>query len=312
MGIRFVDSVLCYFVLFVILFGIVAGNLGSNKNCILKTRKKYIIPSEAAMNEEITAAANALRERVDREYVMTSRDGIELHGYLIKAGEESDRYIFCCHSYNSKLAGFEFGETAPIWLSRGYNVFLVDHRAHGSSGGKFISFGQYESDDCIDWLYFMRNEFGENIKIALIGQSMGGAIVLMMSAKERLPDNVRCVISDCGYTCFYNTLWNLLPLPKWLRSPTLWPMNRYLDIFHHIDMKKSDALGAVKKARVPILFLNGAKDSYVPLWMGDRLYDACTAEKDRVIFPNATHIKNHAYYPAEYEKAVTGFAGKYF
>ncbi len=311
MVVRIIDMVLCWGTLFCILFGIVSGNIGANGNIILKTRKKYVIPSEGKMNEQIFAEGMALKSQVDREYEIVNRGGIKLHGYLICAEGGSDRYIFCSHSYHSRLAGFEFGETAPIWLKRGYNVFLVDHRAHGSSGGKFISFGQYESEDCLEWLEFMRKEFGEHIRIALVGQSMGAATVLMMSGKKQLPPNVRCIISDSAYICFYTELWHLLPLPKWSRSVILWPMDRYLDLFHHIRMKDSDALDAVKRARVPILFIHGAKDNFVPLWMNKQLYEACSSEKARIVFPDATHIKSHAYDPVQYEQVVTWFADKY-
>ncbi len=208
--IRTLVHILIRFVIFVILFAIVTGNIASNKGIHLKTLKKYVIPSEQAMNEKITASGNALKEKVDKEYTIKSRDGKTLHGYLIRPSsygteEEAasrtgpDRYIFCSHSYRSKLAGFEFAEIVPIWLERGYSVFLVDHRAHGSSKGWMISFAQHESDDCIDWLNFMKREFGEDIHIALQGQSMGAATVLMMSGKETLPDNVKCIMSDSGY-----------------------------------------------------------------------------------------------------------------
>ncbi len=310
-AVRFTDFVLCFFVLFLFLFGIVAGNIGSNRYIRMKTRRKYVIPSEQTINDRIAEEGNRLREKVDREYIITNRDGIRLHGYLIRAAGNDGRYIFCSHSYRSRLGGFEFAETVPIWLSRGYNVFLVDHRAHGSSEGKFISFGQYESDDCIEWLNFMIKEFGDDISIALIGQSMGASTVLMMSGKESLPGNVRCIISDSGYIDFYSELWKLLPLPKWLRGPTLWPMDRYLDIVHHIRMRDSDALDAVAKARVPILFIHGTKDNFVPLWMNEELYEACASEKERIVFPEATHIKSYDYYPEQYEQAVTTFVGRH-
>ncbi len=308
---RFIVRFVCGFILFVIVFGIVTGHIASDRRLVLRTLKKYVNLSEKDMNEQITASADALRERVDREYILTNRDGFELHGYLVRSAAESGNFVFCSHSYRSRMAGFEFGETADIWLSRGYNVFLVDHRAHGKSGGCLISFGQHESDDCIEWINFMREEFGEDIRIALLGQSMGATTVLMMSGKENLPDNVRCVISDSGYTDFYTELWGLLPLPKWLRGPVLWPMDRYLGIVNGINMKKSDALDAVKQARVPILFLHGEKDKFVSLRMNEELFDACSGEKERVVFPDATHIKCHAYYPEQYEQAVTGFAEKY-
>ncbi len=320
--IRVVINVFIVFVIFVIVFGIISGNIGSNRRIVLKPLKKYVNPSETEMKERILADGNALKEKVDGEYTIRSRDGKMLHGYLIRPDDlqvtdqdslsaESGRYIFCCHSYRSQLGGFEYGQIAAIWLERGYSVFLVDHRAHGKSEGVMISYAQHESDDCIDWLNFMRQEFGQDIRVALQGQSMGAATVLMMAGKETLPDNVKCIISDSGYTNFYEELWNLLPLPRWFRDITLWPMDHYLKIFHHIDMRATDALDAVKKANVPILFLHGEKDRMVPLWMNEKLYQACGSEKERVVFPDATHIMSSSYYPEQYEQAVTSFAAKY-
>ncbi len=303
----------------IMLFGFVSCDIGANRYVVLPPTKKYINSSEAGMEKAISDAADTLRSRVTCEYTRKNSEGIYLRGYLVRPDESRgepppspDRYIFCIHSYRSEMCAFEFGEAASVWLSRGYNLFLIDHRAHGESSGKWISFGQHESVDCIEWLSFMRNEFGENIQVSLWGQSMGASIVLLMSGMKSLPENVRCVISDSGYTRFYEELWNLLPLPNWLRTVTMCPMQLYLRAFYHVDMKASDALAAVRQARVPILFIHGVNDLTVPLWMNDQLWEACTGEKERVVFETATHIKSHLYDPELYEMSVTRFVEKHF
>ncbi len=311
MAVMIIIIILCVIAIVVVLTGVIMGGYASKRGMVLKSLNKYVLASEKEMEERIDECGNALRERVDREYVLTSRDGIELHGYLVRAASPSNKYVLCSHSYRSRLAAFEFGEVAPVWLSRGYNVFLVDHRAHGKSGGEYISFGQYESVDCVDWLNFMRREFGEDILIALHGQSMGAATVMIMSGMEELPANVKCIIEDSGYTTFYAQLRLMMPGPQWFRTILLWPMTVYLRIFHRIDIKKADALAAVRKARVPILFVHGAADAFVPPWMNEKLFNACTGEKERLICPNATHIKSIDYDPELYKQTVTAFAEKY-
>ena len=54
----------------------------------------------------------------------------------------------------------------------GHNVLLVDHRAAGYSDGNVITFGAKESKDCLQWVDFLINKFGSDVKIFLTGISM--------------------------------------------------------------------------------------------------------------------------------------------
>lgn len=91
------------------------------------------------------------------------------------------------------MAGF-----VKKFYDRGFNVLAVDARAHGESEGTKIGMGWPERMDVIEWIKLILS-WDPDARIILHGVSMGAATVLMASG-ETLPDNVKAVIADCGYT----------------------------------------------------------------------------------------------------------------
>lgn len=248
------------------------------------------------------------KELVSREYEIMSKEGFPLHGYLIRSKKPSNVYVFYSHGYRSPDGGMEFGCLYPMWENYDYNCFFVDHRGHGKSGGNHISFGLHESEDNMEWLTFMKKEFGEDIQIILHGQSMGAATVLMMSDKE-LPNQVKCIVADCGYACYFDEALHILQFPG--NRLVLEVANLYLRLVHNIDMKKAKPVEAVAHSIKPILFTHGGKDSFVPTYMGKLNYDSCISEKEFHVFPEAEHATSLLVYPDEYANCVGKFIHKF-
>ncbi|MCH0373636.1 hypothetical protein KEL17_08670, partial [Enterococcus faecium] len=66
-----------------------------------------------------------------------------------------------------------------------------------NSGGDYVTYGQYESDDV---LYWINQEVRErpSQKILLYGGSMGAATMMSVLAKD-IPVNVKGIIENCGF-----------------------------------------------------------------------------------------------------------------
>lgn len=245
------------------------------------------------------------------EFVMTARDGKKLYSYLIPCEKDSDVYVLCAHGYRGTRYG-DFGAQAQFYHSLGFNVILIDQRAMGKSEGETIGFGYLEYADCIEWLNFYIEKFGKNIKFIVAGISMGGATVCMMSGSADLPLNVKCIISDCAYTSAVDELKYCLKhyinFPGALIVPVVNAANKVVSGY---SFKSADPLSGVKNARVPMLFIHGKADDFVPTEMVYKLYDACTAQKDLLIVDNAVHAQSYFESTAEYREKVKEFLDKY-
>ncbi|MCQ2497526.1 MAG: alpha/beta hydrolase [Lachnospiraceae bacterium] len=119
-----------------------------------------------------------------------SFDKLKLKGLLIQAEPKSEcneeqnseslaepKVAICVHGYRS-FGLYDIGPKAKLLRDAGYNLLIVDNRAHGMSEGKYIGFGNPDSYDIMKWCEFIKDRFGDNVEILLAGLSMGAATVL--------------------------------------------------------------------------------------------------------------------------------------
>ena len=130
---------------------------------------------------------------------ITSKDGLKLHAYYFPAENPTGKILLGIHGYKS-YARREYAPFMRFYRSLGFDLFLVDDRAHGLSEGKYIGMGNIDRFDCIDWAKYIVNRFGEDIQILLQGVSMGGATVVSASGEADLPKQVFGIVADCPYT----------------------------------------------------------------------------------------------------------------
>ncbi len=266
------------------------------------------LPEDNSVNEKKIAW---FYNQVLNEYEITNEKGFKLKAYLLPADNESDVYVFCSHGYRGNGRS-EFQNMAKFYHEKGYNLFIVDHQAAGESDGTYIGFGYHECKDCFRWLDFMRNEFGKNIQIILHGVSMGCATVTMMSGNDRLPANVKFTVADCGYTSAMNEFLHNVNSVKFIALPVMAVANKFNKLISGYDFNDANPLEAVKTAKVPMLFIHGSIDDFVPTKMVYELYNNCSADdKDILIVEGASHAESYPVDSASYEAKINKFADKY-
>lgn len=250
------------------------------------------------------------KQALDDFEIINAR-GFKLKGYLLPSEKPSKVFVFCSHGYRNCGTG-EFHCMAKFYHDKGWNVFLVDHQAAGTSEGKYIGFGYHEYRDCLQWLDFLKVHFGNDIQIVLHGVSMGSATVMLMSGSGRLPENVKFIVADCGYTSAYD---QFVHNAKGMHIPAF-PLIHSANFFNRLisgyDFKDANPLEAVRRATVPMIFIHGANDDFVPTHMVNELYNACSSEnKELLIVEGAAHAESYPTDSASYENIINCFAEKF-
>ncbi len=241
---------------------------------------------------------------------MISERGERLRGYCLKADKPSDVYFFGIHGYRGSAKG-EFCYIAKYYHDMGFNIFLVDHQASGESDGTYITFGHYEHQNCMKWLDYMLEAFGKDISIILHGVSMGSATVMLMTGDENLPSNVKFTVADCGYTSMYNQFHHNLGGSN-LAKPVLSILSEINRLALGFKFKDVSPIDAVKNAKIPMLFIHGDSDDFVPYFMMDELYDACASEyKDKITITGAGHAMSYVIDTPKYEAKLNEFIDKF-
>ena len=222
-----------------------------------------------------------------KEAVVTSYDGLRLFGKCYIASADAP-WLIMLHGYRSGAerdfcGGLKFG------IDSGFNVLLVDQRAHGKSEGKCLTFGIKERYDCLTWINYVISRAGGSCKIALYGMSMGAATVLMAAGSE-LPKNVACIVADCGYTSPKAIIKKVIREMHYPVFPTFALVRLGGMLFGGFDIEEYSAVQAMEKCDIPVLFIHGDDDRFVPCDMGRENHRHCRAEgKKLLIVPNAGH-----------------------
>lgn len=253
----------------------------------------------------------AMLERPHSDVWQTSFDGLRLHATYFPAVEKQERtkMVICFHGYTSQGMSDYIG-LSDYYQKRGFAMLLPDARAHGASEGEYIGFGCLDRQDALGWIRWAIEELGEETEILLHGTSMGAATLLMLSGLS-LPEQVKGIVSDCGFTSpkevFTHVLHSMYHLPAFPLIQGADLVNRKLAGY---GMDECNAKREVEKAKVPILFIHGEADTFVPCSMCDEIYEHCASPKSRLIVAGAAHAESYYKDMENYERALTEFIGQ--
>ena len=230
--------------------------------------------------EDMIGWTKEIRAMSREDVSITSRDGLTLRGYYYEYSKDAPVEILF-HGYRGNAERDLCGAVHRCF-NLGRSALIVDHRASGRSDGHVITFGIKERLDALLWVDFAIKKFGGDVKLIITGISMGAATV-MMTLGENLPKNVISALADCGYTSPEEIIKKVLRdlhLPAWLFYPFIKLGAR---VFGGFDLEEASAIEGVKKCKIPIIFIHGSADGFVPCDMSRKLYELCRAPKKKLV-----------------------------
>ncbi len=258
--------------------------------------------------KQIQAGDHWLKAHKTVDLWTKSHDGLKLHAHWI-AVDDPKGTVLLAHGYRSTKL-LDFSMIYELYHNLGMNLLLIDQRSHGRSDGKYITFGVLESRDVQAWVKFHNTHFG-NHPMLLSGLSMGASTVLYLADRD-LPENVKGIIADCGFTSpkeivakvFKDTM-------HFGAGPFLWAADLFARLLAGFSFYERDTRKCLQKSRLPIMLIHGAGDDFVPCHMTEEAYAACTSTKEMLLVENAGHGTSYLYDTPGYRKRVMEFMRKY-
>lgn len=245
-----------------------------------------------------------------KDTVIINREGKQLHAYYAAASQPTAKTAVIVHGYTDNAARImQIGYMYHHDLN--YNILLPDLLNHGLSEGKAIQMGWKDRLDVLQWMDIASRIYGDSIRMVVHGISMGASTTMMVSGEPQ-KEYVKCFVEDCGYTSvwdeFSQELQEQFGLPEF---PLLHTASWLCKQIYGWSFKEASALNQVKKCNLPMLFIHGDADTYVPTWMVYPLYEAKTEPKERWIVPGAAHALSYKENKEEYTAKVKTFTDKY-
>lgn len=274
-------------------------------------------PDEATNREFFVTEANFVRNKEDTEWffaqnpeelTIESFDGLKLVAYNLRREHAKGTFVMM-HGYHSAPLR-EFATLARFYYGLGYNIVLPYQRTHGESEGTYITFGVKERFDLRDWILAANEMYGTEQPIFLEGISMGCATVVMSLGLE-LPGNVRAAVADCGFTTPHDIIWKVLKNDKKLPLPRLIMIfgNFMANVLAGFDFNEYSTLTALNGNTIPVLFIHGTADTFVPVEMTLANFQYCTARKKLFLVEDAPHAISYFIDEKGYKEKVVDFCG---
>ncbi|MDC4251313.1 alpha/beta hydrolase [Clostridium perfringens] len=277
------------------------------------TRELHDIEKSYTRYVENNLFDEALYNSASKEDItLKSFDGLNLTSTLIMNENPTNKFIVLVHGvsicYVGSLKYFD------IFYKNGFNILIVNQRRHGKSEGKYSTYGFYEKYDLNMWIEYLKSRFSNDIILGLHGESMGAGTVM-----ETIPlnDSIKFVIEDCGYSNFHELIGFQIThayknrLVRKILRPSLIFANFFMKTKAKFSMKKIVPIDIVSSTSLPMMFIHGKEDYFVPWYMAVDLYKAKTkGYKELYLVEGAKHAEALEVNKILYEKKIMTFIEK--
>lgn len=244
-------------------------------------------------------------ESLEKEEVyLKSKDGLNLRGLYIKCGKNTNRTMIFVHGITvSLITSIKYTD---MFLKRGWDVVIYDQRRHGNSEGKYSTYGYFEKEDLDLWVNWVTERKGNNEIIGLHGESMGAGTVIQYAAINK---HVKFIIEDCGYSDLNELLKKKVQDDyHGLLMPILWLSNLRTRRKAKFYFSWVSPIEVVKNTDIPMMFIHGNKDYFVPWYMSIDMFNAKSKGiKKLYIAEGAGHARAIEVDKKKYEEEVMNF-----
>lgn len=221
---------------------------------------------------------------------IATKDGLILKAWFIPPDSTNTPTVLCLHGlYDTKRSLLLL---APSLHEAGFGILLPDLRAHGESGGKYLTYGYYEKNDVLATLDTLcAQPEVDSLRIGLFGLSLGGAVGIQAAA---LDPRIKALVVESPYADLREVCWDRLVSLGFPGGPARHLVSISLPIAERraaFKAREVRPLASVQSLERPILFIHGERDFYIPVRHTRSLYEAAPGPKDIWIVPGAEHAQ---------------------
>ena len=181
---------------------------------------------------------------------------------------------------------------AQRFVAARYRCVVYDARAHGSSEGKFCTFGERETEDLNTMIQFYRTQIkeqGENFgQLCAFGNSLGAAVILQSLEGET---GIDVAIASAPFADLHPIIERSINrrihprIPQWIRHLTIKRGGRIAGFNPYLI----EPIRSVEVSTTPLFLIHGKRDGIIPVEHSHRLFEAASEPRQYAEIPTAYH-----------------------
>ena len=246
------------------------------------------------------------REIEFEDITISSFDGTKLYGWWMAAAVDGPTIVVL---HGVKKNRTDVLRAGLALRQAGFNVLIFDGRAHGSSEGRYVTYGFFERRDveaAIEWLVSEKKI--DRTRVGLAGESMGAAIALQVAAHN---DWIRAVWADSPFASLRRVseefLRRVTHLPGAVLNPVVWTTLQVANYRGSFDVRAVDPLALAARIKCPVSLVHGTADQLIATAHSQNIFDALAGEKELWFVEGARHARSARYAKQEYSERLIRF-----
>ena len=221
------------------------------------------------------------------EVSITTRDGVQLHGWYVPA-EQSKATVLFLHGNAGNIS--HRLDSIAIFRELGLDTLIIDYRGYGRSEGKPGERGTY-LDAQAAWDHLLSNRGIAPERIVIFGRSLGGAIAAWLATEN----TAGAVIIESCFSSALDIARRLYPfMPARLITRLKYPVSDY-----------------VGRLNSPLLVIHSRDDELIPFTMGQAIF-AAAAEPKTMLEISGDHNNGFLMNRDQYMAGLRDFIGIHF
>ena len=233
-------------------------------------------PQRDAQTTAMLARTGAAKE----DFEVRAPDGVTLKGWKVRAPHPNGDWILVLHGVSDNRTG-NLGH-AEFLLRNGYDVVMMDSRAHGESGGAMVTYGWLERHDTVAVIdALMATE--KVAHLGVLGVSMGAANALQSAA---IDPRIEAVVAEDPFADLREVSYDYAGLHispllgKTLFRPATIVAMREAGLAGGFAPDHVSPEEAVAARGFPVLIICGTNDHVIPCRHAERVYNAAIGPKE--------------------------------
>ena len=195
---------------------------------------------------------------------------------------------------------------AKPYVENGYNLLVIDQRAHGESDGRYNTVGFDEHRDLIAWAEYIHTHH-EVESIVLHGICIGASCSLFAMTAPTCPDYIVAMVAEGMYPTFYESFKNHMIALKKPTFPYMGLINMWMKVHTGYSMKYGP-VHVINQYHKPLLMIHSKEDLYSLPDAAQKMYDVSPADNKRLVWFEHGEHSQLRYADAEaYDNAIIMF-----